>query len=124
MNIETDLPDFYLASTEGYGLDAPRHCWRIRRVALDKRDDALLVRISPPLIGQKYGLGGRDIDLVIVAPRHQGASLFPVSEWPLYVHVARPKADDAEDRQCFDSGEFELIAWAELYRTEEQARLK
>ena len=117
-------PDFYLASTEGYELDEPRRCWRVKRLKTDSRDDLLLVRIDPPLIGQKYGLGGRDINLVLVAPRQQGGSLFPINEWPLYIHVARLLIENPEDRDALRSDEFESIAWAELYRTEEDARLK
>lgn len=117
-------PDFYLASTEGYGMDEPRRCWQIKRLATDGRDDLMLVKIEPPLIGQKYGLGGRDIDFVLVAPRHQGASLFPINEWPLYVHVARLLIENPETRDALLPHEFESIAWAELYLTEDDARVK
>ncbi|MCC7047273.1 MAG: hypothetical protein IT562_11225 [Alphaproteobacteria bacterium] len=105
-------------------MDAPRACWRIRRLSTKSRDDLLLVRIEPPLVGQKYGLGGEDIHEVIVATRHQGASLFPISEWPLYVHVARLKVAVPENRDRLEPDEFDSIAWAELYPTREDARLK
>jgi len=117
-------PDFYLASTEGYGLEEPRRCWRIKRLATQGRDHLLLVRIDPPLIGQKYGMGGRDIDLVLVATRHRGASLFSVDAWPAYVHVARPLVDDPERRDRLEANELTSIGWGELYRTEEDARAK
>ena len=117
-------PDFYLASTEGYGMEAPRRCWRVKRLANDSRDDLLLIRIEPPLLGQKYGLGGRDIDLVLVATRHQGASRFPISEWPVYVHVARPLINAPEARETIHPNEYQSIAWGELYRTEDDARVK
>ncbi len=105
-------------------MEEPRRCWRLKRLATGQRDDLLLVRIEPPLLGQKYGLGGRDIDLVILAPRHRGASLFPVSEWPVYVHVARLLVDDPENRERLDSNDMEEIAWAEVYRTDLDARMK
>lgn len=117
------LPDFYIASTEGYELEEPHLCWAVRRMATEERNDLLLIKIAPPLVGQKYGLGDRDVDLVLIAPRHQGGSLFPINEWPLYVHVARPLVD-LEGRDVLRSDEMEAIAWAELYRTEEEARLK
>jgi hypothetical protein len=82
-------PDVYLASSEGYEMEEPRQWWRIKRVATESGDDLLLMKINPPLVGQKFGLGDKDIDMVFVAPRHVGASLFPISEWPLFVHVAR-----------------------------------
>lgn len=117
-------PDFYLASSEGYAMEEPRACWRLRRLASDVRDDLLLIRIDPPVIGQPFGLGARDIDEVIVATRHQGASLFPISEWPLYVHVARLLAPLSEDQTRLQDSAFESIAWAELYPTAERARQK
>jgi hypothetical protein len=117
-------PHFYLASSEGYDLTEPRRCWRIKRLATNTRSDLLLVRIEPPLVGQKYGLGGRDIDLVVVATRHQGDSLFPVKEWPVFVHVARPLIENPQDHDRLRDEEFESIAWAELYPSEEDARIK
>lgn len=117
-------PDFYLASTEGYGMEEPRRCWRVKRLATSQRDDLLLARIEPPLIGQHYGLGGRDIELVLLAPRHKGASLFPVDRWPIYVHVARPLVADPEAREYLEPTDMEEVAWAELYRTEDDARRK
>ena len=118
------IPDFYLASTEGYDLEDPRKCWKIRRLSTPDRNDLLLIRIDPPLIGQKYGLGGRDIDRVIVATRHKGYTLFPVTTWPAYVHVARLLVDLPEDKSELQAAEFEPIAWAELYKTEKDARDK
>jgi hypothetical protein len=116
-------PDFYLASTEGYGMEEPRRCWRMRRIATNKRDDLLLVRIDPPLLGQQYGLQGRDVEQVLVATRHKGGSLFPVTQWPVYVHVARPLVD-ITGLDKIQSNQLESIAWAELYQTEQDARLK
>lgn len=117
-------PDFYLASTEGYELENPRRCWRIKRPATDNRDDLLHIKIEPPLIGQQYGLGGRDIGLVLIATRHQGRSLFPINEWPLCVQLAWLLIEHPEDRDVLREDEFESIGWAELYRTEEDVRLK
>ena len=117
-------PDFYLSSSEGYGLEIPRRCWRVRRISTDSRDDLLLLKIDPPLIGQKYGLGSHDIDLILVATRYDGSSLFPINEWPVFVHVIRSLIDNPEQRNKLSHGEFESIAWAEIYRTEEDARLK
>lgn len=117
-------PDFFLASSEGYDMETPRACWRLRRLASDVRNDLLLIRIDPPVIGQRFGLGNQDIDRVIVATRHQGASLFPISEWPLYVHVARLLAPLPDNQTQVPSTALQSIAWAELYPTLDAARLK
>ena len=104
-------PDFFMASTESreYFRNV-RACWRIRRVASEFRDDGLLVRINLPIIGQPFGKGAEDIDEVVLFPRHQGASLFPVSEWPLYAHLCLPERLD------------EALAWVAVYRTDDAAR--
>ena len=119
-----DTPDFFLASSEGYRLEEPRRCKRIKRVKSDNRDDLLLISVEPPLIGQPYGLGGRDIDTVLLATRHKGASLFPIKAWPVFVHVSRLLIDNPADREQIHDNEFELIAWAELYATEAAASAK
>jgi len=115
--------DFYLSSSEGYGLETPRACYRVRSLGGRSTDDYLLVRIDPPIIGQPYGLGGKDIDMVILANRHSGTSLFPVSEWPLSVHVARI-VNKLDQKQTIEENDIESIVWAEIYKTEEDAKEK
>ncbi len=117
-------PDFFLASSDSYRLVEPRSCKRIKRVGSDNRDDLLLVKVEPPLVGQLYGLGGRDIDTLLIATRHKGDSLFAIQKWPVFVHVARLLIENPERREQIHDNEFESIAWAELYRTEEDARVK
>ena len=88
---------------------------RVKRLSTDGRDDLLLLKVDPPLLGQKFGLGSRDVDMVLVATRHRGSSLFPLNERPIYVHVARPLVEHPELRDHLRPDEFESIAWAELY---------
>ena len=42
----------------------------------------------------------------------------------MFVHVARLLIDNPEQREQIQDNEFESIAWAELHRTEEDARVK
>ena len=56
--------DFYLASSESYILAGPRRCTVVKRPRGERRDDYLLISIDPPLIGQSFGLGDRDIGQV------------------------------------------------------------
>jgi hypothetical protein len=118
-------PDiFYMASSEGYGLEEPRKCTPITRIRYDKRDDLLLVRIEPGIDGQELGLGDRTLDVVALATRHRGDSLFPIHQWPVCVHVARILTADIEQIDFLSGDDIEAIAWAELYPTEEAARRK
>lgn len=117
-------PDFYLASSEGYDMEEPRKCYQIKRLHGDKRDDYLLIKIDPPLIGQNYGLGSQDIDKVIIATRYKADLLFPIKNWPVDVHVARILGDDPEKLDFIDTNKLEEIGWAELYKSESEAKIK
>jgi hypothetical protein len=118
---ETEKPDFYLSSHDIEPPLSPRRCYAIKRLRGKVRDDYLLIRIDPPLIGQPYGMGGRDIDQVIVATRHEGASLFPIRDWPVFVHVARPLIEHPEQRDHVAFYEMQNIIWGELYKTQQDA---
>lgn len=122
--LEKQRPDFYIASSDGHGMEEPRKAFRIKRLSSDTRDDLLLIRIDPPLMGQRYGSGGRDIEYIIIATRNVGATLFPIREWPVDVNVSKPLVDDIGERDHLLGHEYKDLAWAELYRTEEDARLK
>ena len=58
---------------------------------------------------------------VILATRHTGCSLFPVSKLPLSVHVAKPLVENVESRDRLESTEVQTIARAEVYKTEKDA---
>ncbi|HVU48332.1 MAG TPA: hypothetical protein VHD85_19540, partial [Terracidiphilus sp.] len=107
-------PDFFLASTEDTRLTEPHRCWRMQRVANPTRDDLLLVKIDPPLSGETFGKGGRDLGFVWLATRHKGDSLFPISRWPVYVHVACPLIEAPEKLTQIQKEQYINESWAEL----------
>ena len=114
---------FYLASTEGCNLERPRRCLPIKRLRGEDRDDYLLVSLDPPLYVEASDVGGMELDQVIIATRHRGESLFLVTGWPVYVHVARLLVP-FRGQDAVQNGEMESLAWAELYQTETAAREK
>ncbi len=117
------LDRFYLVSTEDPGtIDEPRTCRVVRRVTVGEDQDCLLVEIDPPLIGQQFGLGGQDVDILILGARHVEGSLFPVWEWPTYVNVSRPTVDNPKLRADFTVEEADFFDIGAIYRTEESAR--
>ncbi|HEV2452993.1 MAG TPA: hypothetical protein VGY98_01950 [Verrucomicrobiae bacterium] len=122
--MKIEKPEFFLASTEGYDLEEPRRCLVTRRLRGTKRDDYLLIRIDPPIHAQNSGLATSEIDEVIIATRFKEDTLFPVSQWPLSVHVARLVTPMPEGSEILHDGQLKEIAWAELYPSEERARLK
>ena len=99
-----------------------RACWRIKRLATLKRDDTLLARIDPPLRGAIRNLEKAGQDVVLIAAKSRGQSVFPVTDWPLAVHIGIVLISDPEMRDTLDEGDFKSVAWGELYRTREDAR--
>ncbi len=119
-------PDFYMASGDSLVLADARACWRVAHLRTKKGDDLLAIRVDPPIPGETYGVE-HPMDLLVVAPHFQGDSLFPINTFParcLPVYVLRPKIDDWRQKDVLESGDCELIAWAELYPSEREARAK
>ncbi len=119
-------PDFYMASGDSLLLADARACWRVARVRATNRDDLLVITVDPPIPGRPYGVD-QPMDLVIVATRLEGDSLFPINTFPaqfLPVYVARLKTDDWRQKDVLETRDYELIDWAELYPSEGEARAK
>lgn len=111
-------PAFYLASAESRPTLAPRKCLiEERLVAEERRDDYLRVRIEPPIIGQPYGLGDKDIEDVVLATRYSGTTLHPVSEWPMTVFVCRIVNEKIRYSAKASAKDLEVILIGELYPT-------
>ena len=106
-------PDFYLASSEGYGLEEPRGCWRLKSLRLKNGKELLLVKVHPSI----HYLD-KNLEQVVLAARHQGYSVTSIQEWPCYVHVARLMHADIPADCILKSKDLEVIAWAELYPDE------
>ena len=92
-------------------LAAPRTCRLLARVSAVERDDYWLAEIDPPLRGQAFGLGGRDISEVIIATRLKGHSLFDNSDAPIPVYVARITDPSVVVNKKIMPGQIELILW-------------
>jgi len=118
-----NAPDFFLGSSEHRGeWSLPRACWIQARINDDNGGEYLLVRINPPVIGQTYGLGEHDIADLIIAPHCSGATLFPLSRFPLPVYVYRILDRAIADDFSFNPSRVEMVAWCEIYRKEEDAK--
>lgn len=110
-------PDFFLsAEGENDDLRDPVACRRGQRLRDNVRDDYLLVDIAPPMSGQEYGLGDKDIGQLIIATRHKGVTLFPVTEWPAHVYVFRLLDEGVLKQAVFEAHQVEMIAWGMIFR--------
>lgn len=114
-------PTFYLDPTEHGDVRELRVCREIGRFSDNFRNDYMLVSIDPPIIGQKYGLGGEDIAQVLLATRHRDYSLYPIQSWPEFVYVIRILDRAILQTKQFSEKQVELISWGVLYQTREQA---
>lgn len=113
--------EFYLASTDNFELEMPRKCRRLKRLSGKGRDDLLLVAVEPEL--ELLSLDLRAVkDKCILSPQVPGDSLFPVSSWPLYVHVhVILDENKVRDSDSISNENRILYAWGEIYRTYDDA---
>ena len=112
---------FFLSSSEGYGLQTPRACSVVRelRAEAPRSGTCLLVRVRPPIIGQRWSLP-EDLEFVVLTARFQGDGVVPSSNRPVSVHVWRPLVP-VENLTTLRRGEVEEIGWAETYETMAEA---
>jgi len=115
-------PDFFLGSSEHSGdWSRARSCQVAGKVTDAEEREYLWVKIDPPVIGQPYGLGDKDITDVLLLPHLQGTSLFPISEFPLPVYIYRVLDEQVfRDSRALPSN-LTMAAWGELYATREEA---
>lgn len=113
-------PDFYITSSEGH-MPTVHKCFRLKRLRLMKRNDLLLIRIEPPLFGRQYNFPVEELDKIVIASRHNGTTLFPITKWPTYVYVLAIQKDELETLDELRESDYKLIAWAEIYQTELEA---
>lgn len=114
--------DFYLASSEGYGLAEPRGCYKMAQLRSQSRDDLLLVRIVPGLDISGLDVNSFLVDKVILSTKFHGETLSPIKKWPVHVYVdllldleLKVGTTDIDDKNR------KLIAWAQIYKTYEDA---
>ena len=117
-------PDFFLSAegeVEG-DLAIPRACWAKARLKDSVRDDYMLIGVAPSIIGQPYGLASQNIDDLLIATRHQGFSLFPITEWPSHVYIARLLDMSVAQTLVFTKDQVEVIGWGMLFLTLDDAK--
>jgi hypothetical protein len=106
---------YYLSSLESTRFETVRQCRIIDVLNFDTGKSAAVARIEPPVIGQDFNRSA-DVDVVILAPRHEGSSIDPVSEFPCFVFIAISK-EEHRLQSPIRSDDLEVIGWGELYRT-------
>ena len=114
------MTSYYLSSLESVRFEEVRQCTFIRRMAFDTGKECVLVKLEPPVIGQPWGIA-ENLEYFVLANRHEGEHLFPVTEFPCFVHIARPLRDDVVYKDIVSASELQTVAWGELYRSRKDA---
>ena len=102
--------DFYLKLEESSPTRRVWTCAEVQRVFLENQRECLVVDASlydPATDPASFG-SDSSRDQLLLAPRHEGCSVFDVKEWPLFVHVAKGTGETS----CFA-----VSSWGELYPT-------
>jgi hypothetical protein len=110
----------YLSSLDSVRFETVRECQFERTLSFDTGKVAIETRISPAIVGQDFSVTA-DIDRVILAPRHEGATIDPVSEFPLFVFIAIPSRGLVRLQSPLRLDDLDVIGWGELYRSSADA---
>ena len=110
------MKKYYMSSFDYSDYEKVRKCTFIRKMAFDTGNECVWVKLKPAVSGDPCGVVGEVEDFVL-ASRHDGHYLFPISSFPCFIHVLRPMRDDVMEKDVVSAKDFESVAWAELYRT-------
>jgi hypothetical protein len=114
------METYYLSSLDSARFDSSRKCEVLRRLHLDNGKDCMLVRISPPVNLQEYGVI-EDVDTLVLLSRHSGQDLSTIATFPFFVFITRPLIHDVLDVDTIAKDQLQILAWGELYRTKQDA---
>lgn len=113
---------YYLSSLDSTRFEPVRECRILRSLVFDSGKDAVEADIVPGVVGQDFNRG-RDIDRVFLVARHEGASVSPVTEFPLFVFISIPRSESDSIASPISSDDLDIIGWGELYRTRQDAEV-
>jgi hypothetical protein len=85
----------------------------LKRLASEIRDDLALVEIEPPLPGDVYG-EKRDIRRLVLAARHEGTTLFPITRLPMAVYICLVNDLPEEPSDSIRSEDLRIVDWGEV----------
>jgi hypothetical protein len=114
-------PTCFLTSGEEVFWAQPRAAWRLGVAAgPDPHRSLLVLRIDPPAIGQRFGLGGEDVSEVVVTPVSPRDSVDPL-RLPVDVHLLLPRRPWTPDVERLGEADLSLVGRAKLVSTWSQA---
>jgi hypothetical protein len=112
---------YWLSSLDSTRFAPVRECAFIRRLVFRSGKECALVRLSPGVNCQEFGVA-TDLDVFVLANRHAGEALSPIREFPCSVFICRLLIDDVEARQVLDKADVDIVGWGEIYRARADAQ--
>jgi len=115
---------FYLTSHDEHGTWAElRAGQRLRDLRGPYGAEYWLIDISPPAPGQKYGIGSREMEQIVISARTTGTSLRDKpgpNGIPVYIYrMLGDPPSPAKDE--FGIDDLRLIAWGEIFSNSKDA---
>lgn len=95
-------------------LAAERTCRMVARLDAPDRDDYWLAEVSPPFIGQHFGLDAGMLTEVIVATRFKGQSVADAKSASIPVYVARILDQNVLATHKLMAHQLQVILWGQL----------
>ncbi len=114
---DASVPTYFLGSSEFTGDFArPRASWLQAPLQGPDSRQYEWVKVSPPVIGQPFGIGD-DIEDLVIAPRHMGSKLPPANgvSTPVQIYIVRNP--HVLRSKSFTVHDLEMVAWGEVYET-------
>jgi hypothetical protein len=111
---------YFLSSLDSVRFEPVRECRLEMPLEFNTGKTCALVRLNPPVSGQDFNIGG-DIEDIVLAARHEEGTLFPITEFPCFVYIARPRKGSIDGSRTITKDDLEIIGWGELYRSRSDA---
>ena len=111
---------YYLSSLDSLKFGQTRKCEVIKSLRMTTGKECVLVKVTPPVPMQEYNLVD-DLDTLILTSRHAGQDLLASNTFPVFVFITRLLKGDAEYLDTISKDDLEILAWGEIYRTQDDA---
>jgi hypothetical protein len=111
-----DAELYYLTSSDYHNFEDLKSFYIVKKMmSTDNNSMFWLVKIDPVVIGQEYGLGGNDIEYLLLAPRQGNNLLDNIKQYPVHVYFLLPNKD-LRHNDDVSVKDFKNIAWGKIIK--------
>lgn len=112
---------FYLESTELAQPYSPRQCRILKRISSNLRDDLAVIEVIPPIPYNVYNTNN-ELSTLIIGTRFEQTTIFPVTEWPLYVYICVLREYPNTIPDMIDANSLIILDWGVIYQAKEPVK--